>query len=99
MAEKQKSIIGRITDKLKRDNERGARTGVIEELFYDFNRSRAQVYQMNFIRGIFFGVGTVIGGSLGIALLAWLLSLLANVFPPLHDFFSGVAHLLDSAKK
>lgn len=96
---KKSSIFRRFTERVKRDNERGSRGALMEELFYDFNRSRVQIYKMNFVRGIFFGIGTVIGGSVGIALIAWLLSLLASVFPPLHDFFSGIAHLLDGAKK
>jgi hypothetical protein len=65
--------------RVNRDNERGAREGLIEDLFYDFHRSRVQVYKMNFIRGIFFGFGSVLGGTVVIALLAWLLSLFIDV--------------------
>jgi len=99
MVKKQGSIFKRIGRKIKRDNERGSRENMLEELFYDFNRSRAQVYKINFVRGIVFGAGTVIGGSVVIAVLVWLLSWLGNIFPPLHDFLGGLAHLLDSAKK
>jgi hypothetical protein len=74
----------------KADNERGAREGLIEDLFYDFNRSRAQVYKMNFIRGIFFGFGSVLGGTLLVALLIWILGAFVNVFPPLADFINGI---------
>lgn len=54
--------------------ERGARYAFLEELFYDFNRSRFQIYKMNFVRGIFFGLGSVIGGTVVIALIVWVLS-------------------------
>ena len=70
----EKSIAKKVKDRIKSDNERGARENFLEDLFHDFHRNRVQVYKMNFIRGIFFGFGSVIGGTLVIALLAWVLS-------------------------
>jgi len=67
-------MVKKVAEKIKSDNERGARQAVIEDLFYDFHRSRAQIYWMNFVRGIFFGLGSVLGGTVLIALLIWLLS-------------------------
>lgn len=64
----------KVTEKIKTDNERGARQSLIEDLFYDFHRNRVQVYWMNFVRGIFFGLGSVLGGTVLIALVVWLLS-------------------------
>lgn len=84
---------------IKQDNERGARQTLIEELFYDFGRSKSQVYVMNFIRGIMFGAGSVIGGTVVIALLIWVLSLLGNVIPPLGDFFDGVTSTLETTDR
>lgn len=84
---------------MKHNNERGARQSVIEDLFYDFNRSRVQVYKMNFVRGILFGAGSVIGGTVVIALIVWILSLLGNVIPPLGDFFDGVSNTLDTSTR
>lgn len=77
-------------EKVKSDNERGARENLIEELFYDFHRSRKQVYLMNFIRGLFFGLGSVIGGTLFVGLAIWLLGAFVDIFPPLADFINGV---------
>jgi hypothetical protein len=34
---------------------------------------------MNFIRGIFFGFGSILGGTVVIALLAWSLSLFVDI--------------------
>lgn len=65
--------------KLKKDNERGARASVIEELFYDFNRSRVEIYKMNFVRGIFFGLGSVLGGTIVIALVVWVLGFFVSI--------------------
>ena len=79
-----------VVKKIKSDNERGARENLIEELFYDFHRSRKQVYAMNFIRGIFFGLGSVLGGTLFVALAIWLLGAFVDVFPALADFINGI---------
>lgn len=93
MALKQR--VKAIVQTMKAGNERGARASIIEDLFYDFNRSRVQIYKMNFVRGILFGAGSVIGGTLVIALLIWILGLLGNVIPPLGDFFDGVSQTLE----
>lgn len=87
-------IMGKVAEKLKSDNERGARESVIEDLFYDFNRSRTQIYTMNFIRGIFFGFGSVLGGTILVALLAWLLGAFVDVFPALADFINGILNAM-----
>lgn len=94
-----KQKIKSVVRSVKEGNERGARTSLIEELFYDFNRSRSQVYVMNFVRGILFGAGSVIGGTVVIALAIWLLSLLGNVIPPLGDFFDGVTETIKSGSE
>ncbi len=78
------------------DNEKGARKTVLEELFYDFNRSRYQVYKMNFIRGIFFGFGSVLGGTVVIAILLWLLNITGALVPGVAGFVDGVT---DSIKQ
>lgn len=94
-----KNLFKRLQSTMKHNNERGARQSVIEDLFYDFNRSRVQVYKMNFVRGILFGAGSVIGGTVVIALIVWILSLLGNVIPPLGDFFDGVSNTLDTSTR
>ena len=91
-------MVKQVAKKAKEDNEAGARRAILEDLFYDFNRSRSQVYVMNFARGIFFGAGSVIGGTLVIAALIWVLSTLANVIPPLDDFLSGISSTLKQDK-
>jgi hypothetical protein len=96
---KLKEKIKQIKTSFAEGNERGARQAVIEDLFYDFNRSRVTIYKMNFIRGIFLGAGTVIGGTLIIALIAWILSLLGHIIPPLGDFFDGISHTIETPKR
>lgn len=92
-------MIEKIKAKFVSDQENGSRKAVLEELFYDFNRSRVEIYKMNFVRGIFFGFGSVLGGTVIIAILIWILSLLSNVVGPLGDFFDGISALLETAKR
>jgi len=92
-------IVERIKRSVKKNGEKGSRKKILEELFYDLNRSRAQIYKLNFVRGLFFGAGTVIGGTLVIALLVWLLTFLGSFIPPLDDFFNSITRILkDSAE-
>lgn len=93
---KKKSIVKRATERVKKDNENGARLAVIEDLFFDFHRSRKQIYWINFIRGIFFGIGSVIGITLFIVISVWLLSKTADVFPALADFIN---QLIDTMQR
>lgn len=91
-------MVKKAAQKVQEDNEIGARRAILEDLFYDFNRSRAQVYVMNFVRGILFGAGSVIGGTLVIAALIWVFTMLANVIPPLDDFFNGISNTLEQGE-
>jgi hypothetical protein len=80
------------------NNETGARRAILQDLFYDFNRSRAQVYKMNFIRGLFFGFGSVMGGTVLIALLVWVLSFFVTL-PGIGQSFKQVQTTIESSKK
>ena len=89
-------VVKKAMEKVRQDNEKGARESVLEDLFYDFNRSRVKVYKMNFVRGVYFGFGSVLGGTLVVALLIWLLGMLAVLFPPIGDFFNGLTDAIRS---
>lgn len=91
-------IIKKAVNKVKTDNERGARQGILEDLFYDFNRNRHQVYVMNFVRGIFFGFGSVLGATVLVAILAWTLSLFVDL-PGIGHSIQQVQHSIQNAKK
>lgn len=84
--------------KVKKDTEVSARRALLEQLFYDFHTSRAQIYWMNFFRGIFFGVGTLVGGTLVVALIVWILSLLADVPGGFGDFIQYIVETVESGK-
>ncbi len=66
-------------EKLKHDHEMAARRSMMEELFNDYYRRRAAVYKMNFVRGLFFGLGTFLGGTIVVAFLVWILSFFVNI--------------------
>ncbi|HTK39308.1 MAG TPA: DUF5665 domain-containing protein [Patescibacteria group bacterium] len=94
-----KKTVKHAASKVADDQEKGARKTVLEELFQDFNRSRFQVYKMNFFRGIFFGFGSVLGGTVVIAILVWVLALLSNYIPALSDFFQDASDVLRNVRK
>ena len=85
------------TDKLKDSQEQAARKKLFEELFQDFNRSRFQVYKMNLVRGIFFGFGSVLGGTIVIGIAVWILSMIGNYVPGIGNFFDSLSQLLKQA--
>lgn len=95
-----------MTDKVKKakkkiitDQEKAARKTLLEELFRDFHTNRLEVYKMNFVRGLAFGFGSVIGGTVVIAILIWIVALLSDTIPFLSDFFDGVQRLLETAEE
>lgn len=90
-------LLKKLTKNVRGDNERGARETVIEDLFNDFNRNRFTVYKMNFFRGIFFGLGSVLGGTVVIALIVWLLNGIGWLIPGVAGFIDGVIEMMSSS--
>jgi hypothetical protein len=94
----ERNIVKKATQGIKKGNEREARMSLIEDLFYDFNRSRAEVYKMNFIRGIFFGLGTVIGGTVIVAVALWLMSFFIDI-PGIGQSVQQLQQTLEETRK
>ena len=57
-----------------------ARRALLDDFFDDVYKDRRRIYKLNFIRGIFFGLGTFIGGTIVVALVVGVLSWLGNTF-------------------
>ena len=73
---------------------KGASAKLAEELFYDLYTERRRIYKINFFRGIFFGAGSALGGTLVIALVVWLLSLFVN-FPVIGEAFQDAQNSIE----
>lgn len=69
----------RTTEKIKNDQAKDAQHQLLEELFSDYYYHRRKIYKMNFIRGLFFGLGSALGGTLLIAIIVWVLALFVNI--------------------
>lgn len=69
----------------------------IEAMYDTVNPSRATVYRTAFLRGIAQGVGGVVGATLVIALLIWILSLAGHI-PLLGPLVDSVQHTLQRHK-
>ena len=75
-------------------NETEAQRVVLEELFNDLYRNRVRIYKVNFVRGILFGAGSALGGTIVIALIVWLLSLFVNI-PVIGNLFEDAQHSIE----
>lgn len=91
-----KKISKRVAARINKDNEDGARRRLVEELFYDFNKSKAQVFWINFVRGIFFGFGSVLGGTILVAIALWLLSRFVDWFPFISGFVQQIINAVQT---
>lgn len=67
------------TTHIARSERMNARRAILEELFNDFYDDRRNIYKMNFFRGLFFGLGSVLGGTVVVALVVWILSFFVNL--------------------
>lgn len=89
MVEDKPKLRHKVTRTLKNfaDNQaKGAQETLLEELFNDMYRKRGKIYKVNFFRGIAFGLGSVLGGTLVVAIILWILTLLIG-FPVVGDLF------------
>jgi len=51
----------------------------LESIFESGYMNNSRVYKINFIRGVFFGLGAAIGGTLIIACILWILTLFSDI--------------------
>ena len=76
------------------DQAKGAYISMAEDLFEDYYAHRGQVYKMNFVRGIFFGIGSVLGGTVIVALLLWVLSAFVQL-PVIGQYFQNAQQTVE----
>lgn len=70
----------------------------VVELYDELKPNRKVLYRTNFIKGILSGLGGVVGATVGIALLLWLLSLFGQI-PFIGHFVDTVKHTLQNRPK
>ena len=87
-----------IVTKVRDDAVKSAPREMLEELFQDFYQHRYRLYKMNFFRGIFFGFGSVLGATVVVALLLWVLSWFSEV-PFVGDVVHSVQHSIEAAQR
>ena len=61
-------------------------TVLFADLFNDYYDKRWRVYRVNFFRGIFFGLGTFIGGTVVVTLVILFIGWLADTVPVFPEF-------------
>ncbi len=83
-------------EKLKKDNEKSAKRDLLEEIFDDIYRNRRRMYHVNFFRGIFFGLGSVLGGTVVVAIVVWILSFFVQI-PGIGTTFQDAAHNIENS--
>lgn len=71
---KDDKAIAKVGTKLSEQMQTNLKYAVVEDLFNNYSVNTGRIYRINFLRGLFFGAGSVIGGTAGIAFLVWFLS-------------------------
>ena len=71
---------------------------VVASIYESGYLDKKQAYKTSFIKGIFSGLGGVIGATVLVALLLWTLSLFSNV-PLLGKLTHTVQNTIDAAKR
>lgn len=85
----RRSVLGQ---KKKNDN---AQEAMLEEAYNDLYRNRRRIYRVNFFRGIFFGAGSALGGTIVIAIIVWMLSWFVN-FPLIGQYFEDAKNSIQN---
>ena len=78
MPKKDKSLTEKVKIKIEKDTEESLRFAIIENFFNNYSLNTWRIYKVNFFRGLFFGAGSIIGGTVGIAFFVWFLSLFVD---------------------
>jgi hypothetical protein len=71
---------------------KAAPRAVLEDLFEDYYKNRHRLYVMNLIKGMYFGFGTALGGTLVVALVLWALSFFHYI-----PFLDGIVKAVENS--
>lgn len=87
-----------VTEKFANDQAKGAQQDLVEQLFDDHYKHRGRIYQVNFFRGISFGFGSVLGATVLVAILLWLLSFF-NEMPFIGDVVKSTQQSIEQRSR
>lgn len=93
-----KQRIDAAVESFKEGQVKGAQNATMEELFNDYYAHRHQVYVMNFVRGVMFGLGSVIGGTIVVGLIIWILSFFVN-FPVVGQYLDNASDRIKTTQQ
>lgn len=100
MEDKKKAakIAKRVNDQARKSAglEKSVSASLLTDAFDDLYKRRFKVYKMNLIRGMMFGLGSVVGGTVLIALLIWVLSHLFDIPGGFGDFIRFVVNIIQN---
>ncbi|HET6622715.1 MAG TPA: DUF5665 domain-containing protein [Candidatus Saccharimonadales bacterium] len=94
------SLSKKLSDRWSRFKDgqmKGAQEALLQDVFQDLYRQRGKIYRMNFIRGIFFGLGSVLGGTVVIAVLIWMISWFVD-FPLIGQYFKELLQAVQQSR-
>ncbi len=90
--------VKKVAKKVKESQEVGARRDLLRELFNDFHSSRKEIYKVNFFRGVFFGIGSVIGGTVIVAIALVVLGWLTDIPGGVGDFIQYIVNTVEQSR-
>lgn len=90
--------VKKVAKKVKESQEAGARRDLLRELFNDLHSSRKEVYKVNFFRGVFFGIGSVVGGTVIVAIALVVLGWLTDIPGGIGDFIQYIVNTVEQSR-
>ena len=90
--------VKKVAKKVKESQEVGARRDLLRELFNDFHSSRKEIYKVNFFRGVFFGIGSVVGGTVIVAIALVVLGWLTDIPGGIGDFIQYIVNTVEQSR-
>lgn len=79
----------------KKNKELEETAKAIQTIIESGYSSHHRVYKVNFIRGIFFGLGSALGATAILAVLIWIISLFSEV-PLIGDFIDAINNTVNT---
>lgn len=70
---------------------------VLKDIFDDMYSRRGRVYKMSFFRGLWFGLGSVLGGTIVLAVVIWMLSLFVNIPGWIGEFVRWIVEIIQKS--